>query len=232
MAGHARFGSRDEPTMIDETMKAELEKPLDRANVSTREQGGKTLSYIEGWFGIQEANAIFGFDGWERETVFCDEVVRELVNVTKNGKTFKQWRASYVAKVRVTVQIADRRVAREGTGYGSGFGNENALGDAIEGAVKEAETDAMKRALMTWGNRFGLALYDKTQANVETMPSVAAEAAIAAINMATTLDDLHDCWRKNASAIKAFSRVDRDAVEKAKNDRKAQLETPTSEAAE
>ena len=31
---------------------------------------------------------------------------------------------------------------------------------------KEAETDARKRALMTFGNPFGLALYDKTQANV------------------------------------------------------------------
>src|SRR5262249_13193550 len=32
--------------------------------------------------------------------------------------------------------------------------------------VKEAETDAMKRALMTFGNPFGLALYDKDQTNV------------------------------------------------------------------
>jgi hypothetical protein len=41
-----------------------------------------------------------------------------------------------------------------------------ALGEALESAAKEAETDAMKRALMTFGNPFGLALYDKTQANV------------------------------------------------------------------
>ena len=38
--------------------------------------------------------------------------------------------------------------------------------DAHEGAIKEAETDAMKRALMTFGNPFGLALYDKAQVNV------------------------------------------------------------------
>ena len=35
-----------------------------------------------------------------------------------------------------------------------------------ESAIKEAETDAMKRALMTFGNQFGLALYDKDQKNV------------------------------------------------------------------
>jgi len=35
-----------------------------------------------------------------------------------------------------------------------------------ESAIKEAETDAMKRAFMTFGNPFGLALYDKQQTNV------------------------------------------------------------------
>jgi len=68
-----------------------------------------------------------------------------------------------VAKVRVTVGTT----VREGTGYGSGMGKPEAIGDAVEGAIKEAETDAMKRALMTFGNPFGLALYDKTQEHVE-----------------------------------------------------------------
>ena len=39
--------------------------------------------------------------------------------------------------------------------------------DANESAAKEAEPDAMKRALMTFGDPFGLALYDKDKANVE-----------------------------------------------------------------
>jgi hypothetical protein len=39
-------------------------------------------------------------------------------------------------------------------------------GEAHESAIKEAETDAMKRALSTFGNPFGLALYDKEQQNV------------------------------------------------------------------
>ncbi len=38
--------------------------------------------------------------------------------------------------------------------------------DAHELALKAAETDAMKRALSTFGNPFGLALYDKEQAGV------------------------------------------------------------------
>jgi hypothetical protein len=42
------------------------------------------------------------------------------------------------------------------------------LGQAHESALKEAETDAMKRALMTFGNPFGLALYDKRQRQVSS----------------------------------------------------------------
>jgi hypothetical protein len=45
------------------------------------------------------------------------------------------------------------------------------LGLAHESALKEAETDAMKRALMTFGNPFGLALYDKEQRNVAPPPA-------------------------------------------------------------
>jgi hypothetical protein len=55
-------------------------------------------------------------------------------------------------------------VIREGSGAGHGIDAD--LGQAHESALKEAETDAMKRALMTFGNPFGLALYDKQQREV------------------------------------------------------------------
>ena len=41
----------------------------DHRHVRTREANGRELSYIEGWYAISEANRIFGFDGWNRETV-------------------------------------------------------------------------------------------------------------------------------------------------------------------
>lgn len=137
----------------------ELRKPLDKKNVKPPAPG-KYGDYVEGWHVIAEANRIFGFDAWTRETVSMTETNRDLVATNKGD----QWRVGYVAKVRVTVG----ETVREGTGFGSGMGKPDALGDAIESAVKEAETDAMKRALMTFGNPFGLALYDKTQANVSS----------------------------------------------------------------
>ena len=46
-----------------------LRRNLDHRSVRTREANGRELSYIEGWYAISEANRIFGFDGWNRETV-------------------------------------------------------------------------------------------------------------------------------------------------------------------
>jgi recombination DNA repair RAD52 pathway protein len=71
---------------------------------------------------------------------------------------------TYLCKARVIVD----GVAREGCGAGHGIDRD--LGQAHESAIKEAETDAMKRAFMTFGNPFGLALYDKTQASVGDDP--------------------------------------------------------------
>lgn len=140
-----------------------LEGPLSRTHVKTRKQAGRSLSYIEGWWAIAEANRIFGHDGWDSETVLLQETNRELVTLDSDRGPYKQWRIGYIAKVRISAG----GVTREGTGYGSGMGKPESIGDAVEGAIKEAETDARKRALMTFGNPFGLALYDKEQNGVE-----------------------------------------------------------------
>lgn len=134
-----------------------LKAPLDRKHVKQRAQAGRQLSYIESWQAISEANRVFGFDGWNRETVQMTQLGEPRLVDGKN-------RVAYMAKVRVAVFTDDRTIVREGTGYGSGIDKD--LGQAHESAVKEAESDAMKRALMTFGNPFGLALYDKEQANV------------------------------------------------------------------
>lgn len=139
----------------------QLSAPLNKQHVKSRSQSGRNLSYIEGWWAIAEANRIFGYDGWARETVRVDKV-SEYERQLKSGMG---WSVSYVAKVKVTVG----GIIREGIGAGHGMDKD--LGLAHESAIKEAETDAMKRAFMTFGNPFGLALYDKTQAMVTDEPS-------------------------------------------------------------
>lgn len=133
-----------------------LKAPLNSKNVRQRDQAGRKLSYIEGWKAIEEANRIFGFDAWDRETTDI-RLLGERVVADKN-------RIAYMARVRITVRANGALIIRDGCGYGSGIDKD--IGQAHESALKEAETDAMKRALMTFGNPFGLALYDKDQANV------------------------------------------------------------------
>jgi DNA recombination protein Rad52 len=143
---------------FSEQQNSDLSAKLPASAVKSREQGGRKVSYIEGWHVIAEANRIFGFDNWTRETIelrCVAEKEREIGTRKDAG-----WGVTYICKVRVTVG----GVAREGCGAGHGIDRD--LGQTHESALKEAETDAMKRAFMTFGNPFGLALYDKTQANV------------------------------------------------------------------
>ena len=145
-----------------------LKAPLSSANVKTRKMAGRTLSYLEGWVAIAEANRIFGHDGWDRQTVYCKEISRQEVKIGNQQKA--GWKVGYEAKVLILAGGA----SREGTGHGNGTMTD--LFDCIESAAKEAETDAMKRALMTFGNPFGLALYDKEQKNVSRDGGMSNEA--------------------------------------------------------
>ncbi|MFZ4805596.1 MAG: RAD52 family DNA repair protein [Synechococcus lacustris] len=147
---------------------AALAAPLDRAKVQTRSQAGRSLAYIEGWVVIAEANRIFGFDGWQRETieVRCVAERERTLGAKGPGSSNRAgWGVTYTARVRITLNTTGgTAVIREGSGAGHGIDAD--LGQAHESALKEAETDAMKRALMTFGNPFGLALYDKQQRQV------------------------------------------------------------------
>jgi len=123
--------------------------------VKQREVEGKVLHYLEGWHIISEANRIFGFDGWDRETLQSQCVWQKQVDY--------RYAAAYVTRVKITVRAGDQVIQREGLGSGEALAG--TAGQAHERASKSAETDATKRALSTFGNPFGLSLYkDKTEA--------------------------------------------------------------------
>lgn len=159
----------------------QLEAPLDRSVVKEREQANRKFSYVEAYHCENEANRIFGFDAWDRFT--------EL-NLIGEREVDGKWRVYYRAKVRIVVRSNDKdQVIREGCGYGSGIDKD--IGQAHESALKEAESDAEKRALKTFGNPFGQALYDKAQTQVgDGLPSLAVTAAQTAITCCDTRADL------------------------------------------
>jgi hypothetical protein len=203
----------------DDQIKA-LKGKLKAAHVRTREENGAELSYIEGWFTIAEANRIFGFDGWNRETV-------ESVCVWQ-GRSGGRRVCYYTARVRVSVHAEGRILTREGSGFGGGSGDNP--GEAHEVAIKEAETDAMKRALMTFGNRFGLALYDPEKKGVSkprtktpdptehwpvtlpgenssilcTTPQAFYGELRKALETLTTVEEVQALWQTNEDTLKAI----------------------------
>lgn len=129
-----------------------LRRSLNSRFVRTRQGGdGRELSYLEGWFVVSEANRIFGFDGWSRETLDS-----KCVLARENRGNFL---AVYTARVRITVQADGIAIVREGHGTGEGRGT--SPGEVHDVALKAAETDATKRALATFGRPFGLELYRK-----------------------------------------------------------------------
>jgi len=136
-----------------------LNGKLPEKYVRLREHRGTMLSYIEGWHAISEANRIFGYDGWDRETISSECVWQDVRREPKA--------CAYAVRVRIHVRAGDTAVLRDGSGVGYGTGA--TAGEAHEAALKEAETDATKRALTTFGNLFGLALYDKRQKGVRRL---------------------------------------------------------------
>ena len=126
-----------------------LRRQPDHRHIRTREANGRELTYLEGWYAISEANRIFGFDGWSRETTES-----RCVLARENRGSFL---AVYIARVRLTVHADGATVIREG--HGSGEGRGTSPGEVHDIALKAAETDATKRALATFGKPFGLELY-------------------------------------------------------------------------
>lgn len=144
-----------------------LGEPLLAEDVKTREGTGKTkLSYLASFHVIAEANRIFGFDGWDSEILSLSQVDKTEYEkpAYKAGDDPKPMVSiSYLCKLRVTIKNKDGSVTREDVGFGNGVAGATAygIGSCIELASKEAVTDALKRCMRYFGNKFGLTLYDK-----------------------------------------------------------------------
>lgn len=166
--------------------KAELSKPLDKSKVKPPPQG-KYGEYVDAFHVIEEANRIFGPENWS----YGVSELRLTNETQENGKHH----IGYLALVTVDVG----GVRKNDVGHGQGHGR--SLGDAHDSAVKEAVTDGMKRALRTFGYTFGLALYDKTQANVADVAAMEdlISKSNAWLESATTLDELDERAAKLAS---------------------------------
>ena len=139
-----------------------LKEPLGNEKVALR-QGGKAgkVPYLPGWVAIEQANDIFGFDGWSDRLVGDVEILPMTRTDRQTGEVVEC--CMYRAVVEVTVGRSSR------TDVGTGFALAPTY-DEHDKAYKAAVTDARKRALRTWGDQFGNRLADKSERTSAASP--------------------------------------------------------------
>lgn len=132
------------------TLQARLEKKLGPEWISQRPgQGGKKCGYIQASKVIELANDVFGFNGWSSQIKEC-----QVDFVDEKGNDKFDMGLSVI--MRVTLRDG---TYHEDVGYGH-VENFKGKGLAFEKSKKEATTDAMKRALRSFGNVLGNCIYD------------------------------------------------------------------------
>ena len=132
------------PELIVAKWCKDLESNIPRDAVAERDGGGsKKLSYLKAWYVIDRLNKVFGNLNWSSDTLVLNQV---------SGTQ----KPTYYAKVRIMVTLPTGQIVfKDGVGYGCDKGTQN----PHEMAVKEAESDAFKRAAMKLGISMGLGLY-------------------------------------------------------------------------
>ncbi|OCK83641.1 hypothetical protein K432DRAFT_390238 [Lepidopterella palustris CBS 459.81] len=134
------------------TLQSRLNKQLGPEYISTRPgAGGGKVAYLAAEKAINLANEVFGFNGWS------SSIQQVQVDFVEESAT--------TGKVNLGLSIIVRVTLKDGTfhediGYGH-IENCKSKAAAFEKAKKEAATDALKRALRTFGNVLGNCLYDK-----------------------------------------------------------------------
>jgi len=146
-----------------------LMAPLNRNRVSTRSQGGRSLSYLEAWDVKAALIRVFGFANFSADVVDA-KVIRMEQDVpaySGSGDSRKRksddegnpafnWSVTAQATVRLHLHLTGATYTE--TAIASQTGPD--VGEVSDFAMKTAESDALKRAAIYLGTQFGLSLYD------------------------------------------------------------------------
>ena len=138
-----------------------LMAPILKIRVSTTQQG---MSYVEAHDDLAHLSRIFGFEGWDKELLFCDMIFEDYVTWTdKKTQQQKQgWDVAYKAGVKLTVFDPEGIICtvKEDGAVGDAA-HQPSRADAHHLALTTAISTALKRAAKDLGDQFGLSLYDK-----------------------------------------------------------------------
>jgi hypothetical protein len=146
------------------------------ARIATaRVQHNQGQSHLEQWDVRRHLIRIFGFGGFDVETIKCDMIERlehapgtVMVSKWVDGRKteapneFTRWTIVYRAEVRLTVKspVDGSVLAVYEDGATGDSCNQPSIGDAHDQAMKTALSQALKRCAVNLGDQFGLSLYN------------------------------------------------------------------------
>lgn len=107
---------------------------------------------------------IFGFGNFDTD-ILETACVFEQQRSDDKGMPNNRWDVCYRAKVRLTIRDADGNEVCHYEDGSTATAQNQARGDAHDGAFKSALSLAKKRAAVYLGDQFGLSLYNKGQMN-------------------------------------------------------------------
>jgi len=133
----------------------------------------KGFAHVQQWDVRRFLIRVFGFGGYDTELVSID-LIREIEHPPNSQGGKPRWTVAYRVHQRLTVKdIAGRPIATfDGVATGDAQ-NQPSLGDAHDGAVKEADSQSLKRAAVNLGDAFGLSLYNGGKTNPVVLWSAA-----------------------------------------------------------
>lgn len=149
--------SGDLPTLFPSLAPEQIKALMGRLNanrVASRNQGGRSLSYLEAYDVKATLIRIFGFGGFSSECI-DSQILRADLRERDNQRPI--WDVSAKCVVRLTIHVTGA-VYQEAA---ASMQSNPDFGEAADFAIKTAESDALKRAATNLGTQFGLGLYDQ-----------------------------------------------------------------------
>jgi recombination DNA repair RAD52 pathway protein len=138
----------------------QLYQPINPKRVAKHPHSG--MSYIKSWDMEAHLGRIFGLVGWDDDTEF-ECVFEDFVTWTdrKTGQEKSGWDVCYRAKSVLILKDVDGNAVSRKSGAATGSAtHQPSRSEAHDLALKDACSDALKRAAKKLGNQFGLSLYD------------------------------------------------------------------------
>lgn len=145
----------DEPAAVGRLTPAQRRRLLRPLNEKRLKKNPKGFVYIPHELSRAELIKTFGLCGYDLETVNLAQV-----SFRSNENNSRFW-AVFRATVKLTVKDENGNPLAVYTASGAGAAtNLPSEGDAIDMAIKSAESEAFKRCVINLGDQYGLSLYD------------------------------------------------------------------------